>query len=166
MKNKEDIKFAKKENVAVSPELLSSINILIPPVYYWEDVVGGKSEMMTMAFQMFGRNFGMSYPIEDTNAVKVDILRKKLFAVVRESLDVMVHHGEKVLDMFGNIDPRKVNDEEALRFKYDARWINKVAAFNKLVKIAPISKEKAEELGLLKRSYPTALSFDLEKNYA
>src|SRR3989338_10042678 len=97
---KEDIKFAKKENIAVSPELMASMNILIPNIYYWEDVVNGKSEKMTMAFQMFGRNFGMSYPIEDTNRVKLDILQKKLFWAVKDSLDVLIHHGEKVLDMF------------------------------------------------------------------
>ena len=146
---KENIKFAKKENIAVSPELLSRMEIKIPPIYYWEEVVNGTSEMMTMAFQMFGRNFGMSYPIEDTNRVKIDIMQKKLFWIVKESLDILIHHGEKVLDMFGNIDPRKVNDEEAIRFKYDPLWIQKVAAFNKLVKIAPITKQKAYSLGLL-----------------
>ena len=148
-KNKEDIKFAKKENIAVSPELMARMNIIIPPVYYWESVVNGKSEKMTMAFQMFGRNFGMSYPIEDTNRVKLDILQKKLFWIVRESLDCLIHHGEKILDMFGNIDPRKVNDEEAIRFKYDPLWVKKVAAFNKLCKITPITKAKARSLGLL-----------------
>lgn len=166
MKNKEDIKFAKKENIAISDSLLSEMNILIPNIFYWEDVVNGKSEKMTMAFQMFGRNFGMSYPIEDTNAKKIDILRQKLFAVVRESLDVMVHHGEKVLDMFGNIDFQKVQDEEALRFKYDPFWVKKVAAFNKLCKVTPITKAKARSLGLLDKAHGTALAFDLEKNYA
>ena len=146
---KENIKFAKKENIAVSPELMARMEIKIPPVFYWENVVNGKSEMMTMAFQMFGRNFGMSYPIEDTNRVKLDILQKKLFAVVRETLDVLLHHGEKVLDMFGNIDFKKVQDEEAIRFKYDPLWVKKVAAFNKLCKITPITKAKARSLGLL-----------------
>ena len=146
---KENIKFAKKENIAVSPELLARMEIKIPPVYYWENVVNGKSEMMTMAFQMFGRNFGMSYPIEDTNRVKLDILQKKLFWTVKESLDVLIHHGEKVLDMFGNIDFQKVQDEEAVRFKYDPLWVKKVAAFNKLCKITPITKAKARSLGLL-----------------
>lgn len=149
IKKNPEAAFAKKENITVSADLLAKMNVVIPPIYYWQDVVNGKSELMTMAFQMFGRNFGMSYPIEDNNAVKIDMLRKKLFWVVRQSLDVLLHHGEKVLDMFGNIDPRKVNDEEALRFKYDTQWIVKVAAFNKLVKIAPITKDKAVELGLL-----------------
>lgn len=142
--------FAKKEKIEVPGEMLESMNVLIPPIYYWEDVEGGKSVLMTMAFQMFGQNFGQSYPIEDTNVVKLDILRKKLFATVSESLDVLVHHGTKVLDAGGNIDPKAVNDEEAVRFKHDPFWDRKVAAFNQLVKIAPITKAKAEELGLLK----------------
>lgn len=142
--------FAQKEKVEVPKDILDSMHIIIPPIYYWEDVENGKSVLMTMAFQMFGKNFGLSYPIEDTNAVKIDIIRKKLFAVVKESLDVLVHHGTKVLDSFGNIDPKLVNEEEAVRFKHDPYWDKKVAAFNQLVRIAPITKAKAEKLGLLK----------------
>lgn len=142
--------FAKKEQVAVPADILAGMHVQIPPIYYWEDVENGKSVMMTMAFRMFGRNYGQSYPIEDTNAVKIDIMRKKLFAVVKESLDVMIHHGTKILDSFGNIDPKLVNEEEAVRFKYDKFWEKKVAAFNQLVRIAPITKAEAERLGLLK----------------
>lgn len=141
--------FAKKEQVCVPPVIMGEMRVVIPPIYYWEDVYEGKSEKMTMAFQYKGMNFGMSYPIEDTNFVKIDILRKKLFAVVKESLDVLVHHGTKVLDAFGNIDLRLVNDEEAVRFKYDKYWDKKVAAFNKLVKIAPITKAKAIKMKLI-----------------
>ena len=142
--------FAKKERVEVPEEVLAGMHVLIPPIYYWEDVENGKSVLMTMAFQMFGANYGESYPIDDTNVVKLDIMKKKLFAVVKESLDVLIHHGTKVLDGFGNIDPKLVTDEEAVRFRYDPLWDKKVAAFNQLVRIAPITKKKAAELGLLK----------------
>lgn len=145
-------KFAKKDQVKVSPQVLQGRKISIPPIWYWEDVVDGKSVLMTMAFKIHGRTFGMSYPIEEdeqTNVVKIGILRKKLFAVVKESLDVLLHHGVKILDAFGNIDPRLVNDEEALRYRLDKFWDQRVAAFNKLVRIAPITKEKAKKLGLL-----------------
>lgn len=142
-------KFAKKENVIVPPAIMGEMKVVIPNIFYWEDVVDGKSCLMTMAFQIHGRNFGMSYPIEDTNFVKIDILRKKLFAVVRESLDVLVHHGTKVLDSFGTIDLRLVNEQEAIRFKYDQNWDKKVAAFNRLVRIAPITKARAIKLKLL-----------------
>lgn len=141
--------FARKEQVYVPPAIMSDMNVQIPPLYYWEDVYDGKSVKMTMAFKIHGLTFGMSYPIEDTNVVRIDILRKKLFGVVKESLDVLVHHGKRVLDAGGNIDPRLVNDEEAIRYKFDRHWDKKVAAFNKLVLIVPITQEKAVKLGLL-----------------
>lgn len=143
--------FAKKEKVEVPADILAGMHVVIPPIYYWEEVENGKSVLMTMAFQMFGHNYGESYPIVDTNVVKLDILRKKLFAVVKESLDVLVHHGEKVLDASGNINPKLVTDEEAVRFRYDPMWDKKVAAFNQLVRVAPITKAKATELGLLNK---------------
>jgi len=141
--------FAKKEKVAVPSDILSEMRVVIPPIFYWEDVVDGKSVKMTMAFQWRGRNYGMSYKIEDDNFVKISMLRKKLFAIIKESLDVICHHGEKVLDIFGNINPRLVNDEEAIRFRYDKNWDKKVAAFNQLVRVAPITKEKAIKMKLI-----------------
>lgn len=141
--------FAKKEQIYVPPAIMGEMSVQIPPIYYWEDVVNDKSCLMTMAFKYKGMNFGMSYPIEDTNFVKIDILRKKLFAVVKESLDVLVHHGTKVLDSFGTIDLKLVNEQEAIRFKYDKYWNKKIAAFNKLVKIAPITKAKAIKMKLI-----------------
>lgn len=142
--------FAKKEKIYVPPAIMSEASIRIPPIWYWEDVVDGVSVMMTMAFKHKNMNYGMSYPLDgEKNVVKIDIMRKKLFAVVKESLDVIVHHGDKVLDSFGNIDPRLVNDQEAIRFKYDKDWDKKVAAFNRLVRVAPITKKKAITLGLL-----------------
>lgn len=147
--------FAKKEQPKVSKTMLTEMAVHIPPLYYWEDVIDGKSVLMTMAFKIHGHLFGMSYPIEEEEAKnfkKIEMLRQKLFKVVKESLDVLVHHGTKVLDSQGNIDPRLVNDQEALRFKYDQHWDKKVAAFNKLVRIAPITKAKAVELGLLSKN--------------
>mgnify|MGYP001577335739 CR=1 FL=1 len=141
--------FAKKEQIYVPPSMLGEMRVLIPNIFYWEDVENGVSCKMTMAFKMHGRLFGMSYPIEDTNFVKIDMLRKKLFAVVKESLDVLVNHGVKVLDSFGNIDLRLVNEQEAIRFKYDKYWDKKVAAFNQLVRIAPITRAKAIKMKLV-----------------
>ena len=142
--------FAKNEKVEVPQEVLDRMHIQIPPLYYWEDVENGKSVKMTMAFQMFGMNYGQSFPIEDDNVVILDIDRKKLFNIVKESLDVLVHHGKEVLDAGGNINPDKVNEMEAVRYKHDPYWEKKVAAFNQLVRIAPITKKEAEKLGLLK----------------
>ena len=141
--------FAKKEKIFVPLDIIKEMHVLIPPIYYWEDVINGESVLMTMAFKWKGRNFGISYPIEDNNVVKIKILRHKLFAVVKESLDVLVHHGEKVLDAFGNIHPKLVKEQEAIRYRYDKYWDKKVAAFNQLVRIAPITKKRAIKLGLL-----------------
>ncbi|MDZ4210036.1 MAG: hypothetical protein U1C56_02550 [Candidatus Curtissbacteria bacterium] len=141
--------FAKKEKIAVPADILSQVMVQIPPVYYWEDVEDGQSVKMTMAFKIHGLNFGMSYPIEDNNVVKIRILRHKLFAVVKESLDVLLHHGTKILDANGIIDIRLVNEQEAIRYRYDKYWDKKVAAFNQLVKIAPITKKRALKLGLI-----------------
>lgn len=134
-------KFKKKEKVTIFEDAI----VKIPPIYYWEDVDFGISTKMTMAFKWKGKLYGLSYLISDN----VDILRRKLFGCVKESLDVLVHYGSKVLDSKRNIVPNLVQDAEAIRFKYDNNWKNKVMAFNKLVRIMPITKKKAIKLGLL-----------------
>ena len=143
-------KFIRKEEIYVPPAMMSNMRIQIPPVYYWEDVeASGGSSMMTMAFQLGGRSWGMSMPIEDQNFVKIEMLRKKLYSYVKATLDVLVHHGDKVLDRNGEIDPRLVNDEEAIRYRFDQHWDKKVAAFNSLVRVQPITRKKAQKLKLL-----------------
>ena len=115
------------------------------------DVIKTKKPVSIYALaKILGRDFGMTYPIEDGATMKqIELLRGKLFAVVKDSLDSLVHHGEKVLDSFGQIDPRLVNDEEAIRFKYDKDWDKKVAAFNQLVRVKPITKVEANKLKLI-----------------
>jgi len=146
-------KFARRPNeiVTLDPEVTKQFKVVIPPIYYWEDVDNGKSVMMTMAFKWRGINYGMSFPIEGDNFVRISMDRKKLFQIVKETLDVLVHHGESVLDQYGQIDPRLVNDQEAIRWKYDSNWDKKVAAFNQLVRIKPITKRDAIKFGLLDR---------------
>ena len=147
-----ETKAAEKADLSddVGKAIVSKASIVIPPIYYWEDAnQDGTSSLMTMAFQIYGKKFGLSYPVEDQNVVKKDMDRKRLFTVVKESLDSLVHHGEKVLDAFGNINPTLVNDEESKRWKYDRYWGKKVAAFNQLVRVAPITKEQAVKMKLL-----------------
>lgn len=144
--------FARTEEskLIIPPEVQR--NIHIPPLYYWEDVVNGQSELMTMAFQWKGHNYGLSYPIsqaEAENVVKKKMMRDKLYKAVKEVLDVLIHHGSQILDRSGNINPAAVLDQEAIRFSYDKNWKTKVVVFNKLAKIFPITKEKAKELKLL-----------------
>lgn len=137
----------KKDRTPVDPSVARTIQV--PAIFYWENTEKGISYMMTMAFRWKGQKYGMSYEINDDNRNHIDIMRKKLFAVVKETMDVIVHHGAKVLDSLGNIDPRKVNEQEALRFWADPLWAKRVAAFNKMVKVAPITSKKAVAIGLL-----------------
>lgn len=141
-------KFARKKVRKVDADILTGMRIVIPPIYYWEDVnLTGKSIMMTMAFRMNGRLWGESQEI--VNEGEIPRQRNNLFGKMRETLDVLLHHGDKVLDSNGDIDPRLVYDEEALRWKYDERWPQKVAAFNQLVRLAPITRARAIELKLI-----------------
>ena len=144
-----ETEFAKKEEVIVPQDIWDEVNVKIPPLYYWEDVFEGKSQLMTMAFTHRGGYYGYSYPNEDENMVMRQILRKRLFNRMSETMDVVLHHGEKVMDRDGNIDPRLVNDQEAIRAFYDKNWKYKVAAFRKLIKINPITKKQAKQLKLI-----------------
>lgn len=141
--------FLRKEQIVVAPEIMSDMRIQIPPLFYWETVDNGVSVLMTAAFQYHGKNYGESFPMDTDNAVMINIMRKKLIRKVTETMDVLVNHGEQILDGFGNIDPQLVMDQEAIRWKYDRNWSKKVAAFNKLVRVAPITRSKAVKLGLL-----------------
>lgn len=142
--------FLKKDRPVIPAGIMNEMKIMIPAIWYWEDVVDGKSCLMTMAFKWKGRCYGQSFTMaEDITDNEIVNQRKILYAKVKESLDVLVHHGNTVLDSSGNIDPLKVSDQEAIRYKYDPYWGKKVAAFNKLVRVAPITRAKAIKLGLL-----------------
>jgi len=146
-------KFLKKEKVEnINPIVESKRRLVIPPVYYWEDVnsVTGTSSLMTMAFRWHDQNWGECFEIPANSTVEaISVLRKKLFGKVKKTLDVLLHHGEAVIDRGGNIHPALVEDQEALRWKHDKYWKHKVAAFEKLVRIAPITRKKAVKLKLL-----------------
>lgn len=119
--------------------------IFVPTIYYWEDKEEG---LITAAFRWKGQNFGMSFPYDENFVRRNNFDRKKLLHRVRETLDVLVHHGKKILDKDGSINPQKVNDAEAERFRYDKLWPQKVAAFEKAVLVKNISKEQAVKLQL------------------
>jgi hypothetical protein len=141
--------FLRKGKTVVPLPVMQDMAVKIPPLFYWETVENGVSVLMTAAFQWHGQNFGESYEIPDDNFVKIQMLRKKLIRKVQQTMDVLVHHGNTVLDSFGNIDARKIWDQEAMRNKFDPMWGKKVAAFNKLVRVCPITRTKAIKLGLL-----------------
>ncbi len=120
-------------------------NILIPTIYCWEDDDKGK---LVAAFKWEGQVWGLSYE-KNTNVARKNMDWKYLKDQVKETLDILVHHGKKAFDSQGNIDPIKVMDQEAIRHKYDKLWANKVIAFNKVVKFKTITQKEAYTLKLL-----------------
>ena len=76
-------------------------------------------------------------------------LREMLEGKLRETLDVIVHHGKQVLDGDGNIDGQLVQDQEAIRHFHDKLWSDRVTAFNKVVLIKDITREEALKMKLL-----------------
>lgn len=125
--------------------IIGQTSTKIPTIYMWEDHMAGT---LTAAFKHGTGTYGYSYPLNPDLKERAKEA-KKLGLLVKESLDVLVHHGEKVLDRFGNIDPAKVNEEEASRYYFDPMWDRRVKALNQLVRIHPISRKQAVILGLL-----------------
>lgn len=126
-------------------------NITVPTVYFWEESYNDKPILMTVAFKWRGICFGESFPIDNT---KLRRIRKKgdknrLIEKVKEALDILVHHGEKILDGDGNINPKKVNDEEAIRYWLDENWRGKVIALRKAMIVKDITRDQAVKLELL-----------------
>lgn len=127
------------------------IDIKVPTIYFWKEIYNDKPTIMTAAFRWRGICFGESFPVDDTKFYNI---RKKgdknrLIEKVKEALDVVVHHGAKVLDSSGNINQKKVNDAEAERFWLDKNWRNKVIALRKVMLVKDITREQAVKLNLL-----------------
>jgi len=127
----------KKTNIETS--------IIIPNIYCWEDDMSGK---LVAAFRWKGEVWGLSYDRVE-NVARRNMDWKYLKDSLKETLDILVHHGKKAFDSHGNIDAQKVMDEEAIRDKYDKIWQNRVIAFNKVVKFKMITKEEAFKLNLI-----------------
>ena len=128
------------------------VNIRVPTIYFWEESYNDKPTIMTAAFKWKGVCFGESFPIDDTklSTVRKKADKNKLIEKVKEALDVLIHHGKRVLDDGdGNIDPRKVNDAEAERFYLDPGWRDKVIALRQIMLVRKITREQAVQLGLL-----------------
>lgn len=119
--------------------------VRLPTIYLWED---SKNGQVCGAFYWKGRPWGICFPYEDTSARR-EADKQHLRTRLRDTLDILVHHGEEVVDKRGNINPTKVNDAEANRFWVDPLWRNRLLAFRKAVKFKEISKKTAEELNLL-----------------
>lgn len=117
--------------------------VKVPTIYIWEDEIGG---LLTAAFMWAGRNYGLSFPLDQK---RKHIDKQHLKVQVRDTLDVLVHHGKDVLGQDGNVNPDKVKDLEANRFWQDPLWRNRVLAFRQAVLFKDISKDEAIKLNLL-----------------
>ncbi len=129
-------------------EPLLNEKIMVPPIYFWLDIEEEKPVLMTAAVQWKGRNFGLSFPV-DENKVRAQMASKKLITHMREIVSVLTLHGEKVLDSDFQIDPLKVNDQEAIHWKMDPQWTRKVLAVRQLTKVRDITKQAAINLKLV-----------------
>jgi len=121
---------------------------VVPYIYYWEELYNKKPTIMTSAVRWENMNFGLSFPVNE-NIVRRDMDKKKLITHMKEVVSVLVLHGKTVLDKFNQIDPRLVNDQEAIRWKLDSLWDKRVNAVNKLMKVKDITREEAVKLKLL-----------------
>ena len=122
--------------------------IVVPPIYFWTEEYQGKPTVMTAAVRYEGMNFGLSFPINE-NKTWYNIDKKKLITHMKEVVSVLSLHGRKVLDTFNQIDPRLVNDEEAVHWKLDPLWDKRVKAVERLTKVKEITRARAVKLKLL-----------------
>lgn len=123
------------------------IAIQVPLLFYWEDEILG---VMTCAFKWKGQNFGLSFPLEQ-NLTRRRMDKGRLIAQVRDTLDVLWHHGKEILDRSGNVNYTMVNDKEAIRAFRDKKWISEVAFVKNVLKnaVKEITRDQAIKLGLL-----------------
>lgn len=122
------------------------ITVHIPTIYYWIEYSLDIPVLMTAVFTYKGKNYGMSFKYDEK---RVTINKQILFNNVRDTLDLMIHHGDRAFDSSGNLHPRKVLDEEAERFFRDPLWAGRIKAFRKAVLIKEITREQAVKLKLL-----------------
>ena len=131
-------------------------NIVVQTIYFWVEFdLQEKPVSMTAAFTYFSKAYG---PLQFGETWTVDeawgpttrkAYQKKLCGKMVETLDVLVHHGDKILDSRGNINFRELQDAEAERFFRDPLWADRLGAFTKVVIVKVINFKKAQELKLI-----------------
>ena len=124
---------------------MGKVNLDIPIIFYWIDE---QDSVMTAAFKWKGENFGLSY-LFSSDVKANNINKNKLLFQVGTTLDVLLHHGRKVVNSKGDVDSEMVDNEEAKRFWLDQDWAKQVAFINKMMQTKDITKEYAKKLGLL-----------------
>lgn len=130
--------------------------IRIPDIYFWiEFDQTEKPVAMTAAFTYNSKahgflQFGETWKVEDTwGRTSRKTYQKKLCGKMVETLDVLTHHGDSILDRFGNINFTALQNAEAERFFRDPHWADRLGAFSKIVRVKVINYKKAVELKLI-----------------
>lgn len=148
--SEKDKKQTKPKKLKENPTLKSgkvnatdSSAVAVPPIYYWED-----DGLMTAAVRWEGMNFGLSFPLEE-NHTRNNMNKKKLTTHLKEVVSVLVLHGSRILDSKGQLHPDEIRYQEALRWKYDKLWDQRIKAVDQLMRIKEINKEQARRLKLL-----------------
>lgn len=119
--------------------------IIEPIVYYWEDP---KEKLITAACKAGSLKWGLSFPMSE-NATLKRMDKKKLIRVLTDTLDVLINHGEEILDENGNINWTKVNDAEARRALLDKNWVKRLKLFRRAISIKEIELDDAKKERLL-----------------
>ena len=130
--------------------------IMVPTIYFWVEFdLNEVPVSMTAAFTYMSRahgalQFGETWPVDASwGATTRKTYQKKLCGKMVETLDVLVHHGDAILDSHGNINFRLLQDAEAERFFQDKLWADRLGAFAKVVIVKVINFKKAKELKLI-----------------
>lgn len=141
--------FAKKEKV--KPEDFQAVGaVMVPPVFVWFSAFDehDKPHLITAAVKWEGLRFGLSFDI-DENQVRARMDCDKLIRHMREVSSVLALHGKTVLDSNQELNMKQVNEQEAIRFRLDSKWYQRVKVVDSLIRIKYITQEKAKELKVL-----------------
>ena len=124
---------------------LGATKVVVPTIFVWEDKKNGE---VIGAFRLENQLYGISFPYEmDRSRREMD--KKHLKVRLRDTLDLLIHHGRQVMDSKGNVDPYKVKQVEADRYFMDPFWKRRVNAFRKVCRIKEITKDEALKLHLI-----------------
>lgn len=117
-------------------------------LYFWETIVKEKAELMTAAFGCKLGVFGLSFIVVD-NKKQAELDKKKLIHTVTDTMDIVLHHGDQILDSDGSIHTDRLQDAEARRHYLDPNWKQELYTFHATLKVKEVSEKQAKLLKLL-----------------
>ena len=130
--------------------------IRVPDIFFWVDYnILQEPTQMTVAFKWLSKRHGVldmgeTWKIEkEWSKSRRRAYERKLMKKMVDTLGLLVHMGDLILDFNGDIDPTKAEDEVARRYFLDKMWKARLDAFHKVVRVKMINVVKAKELGLL-----------------